>query len=121
MVVIRAVHGGHQQQCDRDLNRQAYGLNHATEQQIGDLLGPARRCRVEKVAEVMNIGRSEVLAPGKERIRVQARSLLCYWAARELGIAMAELSRKLKISPSAVTLAVKRGEKIALESGYTLI
>ncbi|CAB1058844.1 hypothetical protein D1BOALGB6SA_3602, partial [Olavius sp. associated proteobacterium Delta 1] len=55
---------------------------------------------VEKVAAVLNIKPSEVWAPGKQRSRVQARSLLCYWAARELEISMAELSRKLKISPS---------------------
>ena len=68
-----------------------------------------------------DINQSEVLAPGKERGRVQARSLLCYWAARELGISMAELSRRLKISASAVTLSVKRGEKIVQKSGYKLI
>ncbi|CAB1060106.1 hypothetical protein D1BOALGB6SA_4871, partial [Olavius sp. associated proteobacterium Delta 1] len=33
----------------------------------------------------------------------------------------AELSRKLKISPSAVTLSVRRGEKIALDYGHKLI
>ncbi len=76
---------------------------------------------VKKVAEVLNVKPSEVLAPGKERSRVQARSLLCYWAARELAISMAELSRKLNISPSAVTLSVKRGENIALDNSYILI
>jgi len=76
---------------------------------------------VEKVAAVLNIKPSEVWAPGKQRSRVQARSLLCYWAARELEISMAELSRKLKISPSAVTLSVRRGEKIALDYGHKLI
>jgi REP element-mobilizing transposase RayT len=76
---------------------------------------------VEKVAGVLDIKPSEVLAPGKERSRVQARSLLCYWAARELRISMAELSRRLKISASAVTLSVKRGEKIVQKRGYNLI
>jgi len=76
---------------------------------------------VEKVAEVLDINPFEVLAPGKERSRVQARSLFCYWAARELGISMAELSRRLKISGSAVTLSVKRGEKIVQKWGYKLI
>jgi len=76
---------------------------------------------VEKVAAVLNIKPSEVWAPGKQRRRVQARSLLCYWAARELEISMAELSRKLKISPSAVTLSVRRGEKIALDYGHKLM
>jgi hypothetical protein len=34
---------------------------------------------------------------------------------------MAALSRKLNISESAVSLSVKRGEKLAQEKGYLLI
>ncbi len=75
---------------------------------------------VRRVAKVLKMTPSEVLAPGKEKLRVQARSLLCFWAARELGITMAELSRKLKISPPAVTLSVKRGENIARDGNFTL-
>ena len=76
---------------------------------------------VERVAEILDLKPSEIWAPGKERRRVQARSLLCYWAARELGIPMVMLSRKLKISPAAVTLSVNRGEKLALDNDYSLI
>ena len=76
---------------------------------------------VKQVANVLNMRPSEVLAPGKEKQRVKARSLLCYWAARELGITMAELSRRLKISPPAITLSVRRGEKIAQDGNYTLL
>jgi hypothetical protein len=54
----------------------------------------------------------------KEPKRVKARSLLCYWAV--LGINMAELSRRLKLSLSGVSLSVKRGEKIAHNYGYEL-
>ena len=76
---------------------------------------------VKRVAAVLAVKPSMVTAPGKERTRVKARSLLCYWAARQLGISMAELSRKLNISAAAVTLSVKRGEKIAQDNNYTLI
>jgi len=58
---------------------------------------------------------------GKGRIRVEARSLLCYWAVRDIGINMAELSRRLKLSLSGVSLSVKRGERIIQEKGYKLI
>ena len=75
---------------------------------------------VRRVANVLKMTPSEVLAPGKEKLRVKARSLLCFWAARELGITMAELSRKLKISPPAVTLSVKRGEIIARDGNFSL-
>jgi len=76
---------------------------------------------VSKVCDLMQLEPSDVLAPGKERKRVEARSLLCYWAARDLGISMAELSRRLKPSLSGVSLSVKRGERIAQENDYKLI
>ena len=73
-----------------------------------------------KVADLMGLEEFEIWAPGKERRRVQARSLLCYWAVRELGISMAALSRELGLSLSGISLSVKRGEKIAQEKAYTL-
>jgi len=68
---------------------------------------------VSKVSDLMQLKPFEIRAPGKERKRVEARSLLCYWAVRHLGINMAQLSRRLKLSLSGVSLSVKRGEKIA--------
>ncbi len=71
-----------------------------------------------KVAELLGLEISEIWASGKERQRVQARSLLCYWAVRELGISMAALSRELRLSLSGISLSVKRGEKIAQDKKY---
>jgi chromosomal replication initiation ATPase DnaA len=71
-------------------------------------------------ADLMNIEPESIYRPGKERSTVQARSLFCYWSTRELGISMTELSRQLKISLSAVCLAVRRGEKILSERKYSL-
>ncbi len=75
----------------------------------------------KKVCEILQLNSTELWAPGKQRRRVQARSLFCYWGCRELGISMAALCRKLNISESAVSLSVKRGEKLAQEKGYSLI
>jgi hypothetical protein len=75
----------------------------------------------EKVSDLMGIKPSDLQGPRKERLRVKARSLLCFWASKELGISMAELSRELQISLSAVGVSVKRGEKIALDNNYKLI
>jgi hypothetical protein len=75
----------------------------------------------DRVCELLDVKRSNIWAPGKERYRVQARSLLCFWASRELRISQAELSRKFKLSPAAISLCVKRGEKIALENEYKLL
>ena len=39
---------------------------------------------VEKIAEIFGMEPSEVLKPGNKAQRVKARSLVCYWAVREL-------------------------------------
>ena len=76
---------------------------------------------ISKVCDLMQLEPSDIWAPGKERELVEARSLLCYWAVRDLGISMAELSRRLKLPLSWVSLSVKRGERIAQENDYKLI
>ncbi|MFH1620352.1 MAG: transposase, partial [bacterium] len=73
-----------------------------------------------RVSQVMALELNEIWAPGKGRRRVNARSVLCYWAVREVGFSMAELSKQLNLSLSGVSLAVKRGEQIARENGYLL-
>ena len=75
---------------------------------------------IMRVSDLMNMGPSQILRAGKQRGRVQARSLLCYWAVRELGISMSELSVKLGLSLAGVSQSVRRGETIAVETGYRL-
>jgi REP-associated tyrosine transposase len=67
----------------------------------------------ERVKELTAVDPLGVWNPGKERQRVRARSLLCYWAVRSLGLSMTELSRRLKLSLSGVSQSVKRGETLA--------
>ena len=74
-----------------------------------------------RVSDLMNMEPSMILRSGKERKRVRARGLFCYWAVRELGIGMSELSRKLGLSLAGISQSVKRGERIAVEEGYSLI
>jgi putative transposase len=63
----------------------------------------------KEISEVLGVKPEEVWAEGKYRRIVEARSLLCYWAVRELGVPMSSLARKLgKSIPSvseSVTLA----------------
>jgi len=61
-----------------------------------------------------------VTGRGRQRARVRARDLLCYWCAIELRIPMADLSKRLDMILAAVSCAVKRGEKIAKKEGYHL-
>ncbi len=62
-----------------------------------------------------------VLSRGKQEQKVKARSLFCFWAAKELGISLRELASRLKLSPPAVGYSVERGEVIARQNGYRLI
>ncbi len=54
-----------------------------------------------------------VIGRGKQRDRVRARDLLCYWAVVELGLTMVDVARRLDISPATVSVFVQRGEKTA--------
>ena len=74
-----------------------------------------------RVAEVSGMKPQDVWTAGRYRHIVEARSLLCYWAVREMGIPMSSLARKLKISVSAVSKSAIRGEKLAKDRKYTLI
>jgi putative transposase len=74
-----------------------------------------------RVSELLDLPVEDVWSPGKYREVVCARSVLCYWAVRELHVSMAELSRRLGISPAAVSQSVLRGEKIVNDNQYTLV
>ena len=75
----------------------------------------------ERVAEIYGMDPSEILSKGKQQRKVQARSLFCFWAVRELGISLRELARRLEISSPGVGFSVERGEAIARENRYHLI
>jgi chromosomal replication initiation ATPase DnaA len=74
----------------------------------------------ERVAKLFELKPQEVLGSSKQPHRVKARSLLCYWAAKDLEIAGADIARRLKISQSAVSRAVARGERIAADMDVEL-
>ncbi len=72
----------------------------------------------EKVAGLMQMPVEDIWLEGRYKKLVIARSLLCFWAVRELRLSMSSLARKFNISTVAVSKSVKRGEDIAKESGY---
>ena len=76
---------------------------------------------VDSVAKVLEINRSEVLSSGRQPHKVQARSLVCFWASRELGMNMVQLSKRLKISQPTASQSATRGEKIAKENKLKLL
>jgi len=75
---------------------------------------------VERVSELFQVEKDYITARGRQKDRVQARNLICYWAVAELGMPMVDLARKFDITPAAVSYAVQRGEKTAKERGYQL-
>jgi putative transposase len=74
----------------------------------------------ERVSSLFDVEKDYLTRRGQQRDRVRARDLLCYWCVSELGMAMADLARKLDVTLAAVSYAVKRGEKIARETGCHL-
>ena len=50
----------------------------------------------------------------------EARSMLLYWAHRELDIPATELAKRMKLSQPAVSQSVARGEKLIRANGYEL-
>ncbi len=88
-----------------DLKRRGYGLEQV----------------VQKAADLCHLDPREVLAQGRQPRKVTARSLLCFWAVRELGLPLTELARQLGMSPPGVGYAVQRGEAIAREKHYKLV
>ena len=68
-----------------------------------------------KVAQIIGIDSSLVWSQGRQSRIVQARSLLCYWATKELGVSQSALSRKLEPAPSAISLSVVRGSELAIK------
>jgi putative transposase len=76
---------------------------------------------VQRVAEICHMDPREVVAEGRQRWKVTARSLLCFWAVRELGLPLTELARQLGLSPPGVSYAVQRGEAMVRENHYELV
>lgn len=74
----------------------------------------------ERVCSLFDLEKDYITARGRQRNRVRARDLLCYWCAIELRIPMAVLSKRLDMTLAAVSYAVKRGEKTAKEAGWQL-
>ncbi|MFH1146415.1 MAG: transposase [Pseudomonadota bacterium] len=74
----------------------------------------------ERVADLFGLEPGEIRSPGKYPRIVQARSLFCYWAVRELGESATRLAKEFGLSQPAISLSVQRGEQIAKEKGFRL-
>jgi putative transposase len=75
---------------------------------------------VGRVGRLMGLKSDEVLAAGKYKKVIAARSIVCFWAVRELGMSQTQLARILRISQPAVSMAVIRGEKLAQNHKFSI-
>ena len=75
----------------------------------------------ERVAQVLDIPLEIVWEKSRRPQVAVARSLLCYWASKELGMSMTNLAKRLNLTQPAISIAARRGEKIAVENQYMLI
>jgi len=76
---------------------------------------------VERVAHLMGLKREQVLSPGKYKQVVEARSVVCYWCMRELGISQSVLAQSFGMSQPAISMAIKRGERVVNFHKYSLL
>lgn len=75
----------------------------------------------QRVAKVMDLPLEVVWESSRRPKTVRARSLLCYWASRELGLSMTEIAKRLSLTQPAVSIAASRGKEIAGQEGYRLV
>ena len=95
---------------------ETYERRHLLESQGVDLEYIAAR-----VAQLLKMPIEDVWAEGRYQQIVKARSLLCFWAVRELGESMTAIARRLNISVVAVSKSVKRGADLAANENFHLL
>lgn len=76
---------------------------------------------MDRVTGLFGLTPQGLLTGGKQRRAVKARSVLCYWGTRELGLSAVEISKKLNIASSTASESAVRGRKIVEEQGLTLL
>jgi REP element-mobilizing transposase RayT len=73
-----------------------------------------------QAADAFGVEPDTLFHPGQLRAVVAARSLFCYWAVRELCHTATALAKRLGMTQPAVSIAVRRGERIAQQRGLQL-
>lgn len=73
-----------------------------------------------KAAQVFGTAAEKLCSGNKTPKEVQARSVVCYWAVQQLGMSATAVARELGLTQPAVSIAVRRGEKIAEEQRIML-
>jgi REP element-mobilizing transposase RayT len=72
------------------------------------------------VAGYFDLACDQLYIPGRYPVVVQARSVLCYLAVRELGLTATELARQMGLTQPAISMSVKRGAGILVENKMSI-
>ncbi len=75
---------------------------------------------VGEVTDLFEMQIEEILQPSKVPQYVKARSLVCYWAVRQPSIDGTTICKKLGLTQSAASKAVRRLDKMVLDKDYSL-
>jgi putative transposase len=76
---------------------------------------------VGRVLGLFGLTFNELLTGGKQRKMVQARSVLCYWGTRELGMSAVSIAKKLNIASSTASESAMKGRQIVEKHGWKLL
>ena len=75
----------------------------------------------KRVCALYSLKADEFYGRGRQKTLVEARSLFCFWAVRELGVPQKALAERFSVTEPAISYAVTRGQRIARERGYALL
>ena len=74
-----------------------------------------------RMTDIFNIKKDVIFAKNNQGMKVTARSMLCYWAVREVGFFIRSLAKRLGMSVPGVGYTAERGAAIVLENQYDLL
>ena len=75
---------------------------------------------INRVSELIGLTPEQITDGIRDAKRTEARSILCYWATKKLGITQSQLALKLNRSQSAIVYAVRRGKEIVNSNLYMM-
>ena len=75
----------------------------------------------QRAASLLGMRSEDISRQGREKRLVDFRSLICFFAVRELGLSLTALADRFGITSPAISYAVRRGEKMVREKGFTLL
>ena len=75
----------------------------------------------QRACGLCGISPEELRMKGRERKRVEARSLSIYWAVSELGLSGMLLAKRYQLTQPAIVYSFRRGQKIAKNKDYQII